>query len=168
LNTVVSFLIKHPPPEYIRSRFEASKGRGLPYLVAEVETSENRSQVAGFAYASAFRGYMLGYGATVEMSIFCHPEHLGKGAGSGLMCRLLQSLRETNHIFSEAGHEDEPQEFAVKQVLAVMSVDDEKPDKGLGLRDWYVKWGFEQVGRLRKVGLKNGRWIDTIYLQLSL
>jgi L-amino acid N-acyltransferase YncA len=91
MNTVVSFLINKPPIDYIKSRFEATRERGLPYLVAERHGSHT-SQVVGYAYASPFRGFMLGYGHSVEMTIFCHPDHVGQGVGSSLMMELLRLL----------------------------------------------------------------------------
>jgi phosphinothricin acetyltransferase len=101
---------------------------------------------------------MLGYGHSVEITVFCHPNYIGKGVGSSLMRELLRLLKETKHVSREAGYEDQPKEFEIKSVMAIMSVDDEREDKGLGLRDWYVKWGFSEVGRLKKIGFKKGRW----------
>lgn len=160
LNTVAALLINKPPLEYVKSRFEATRERGLPYLVAEQNVSDNTFQfpIIAYAYASPFRGFMLGYGHSVEMTIFCHPDFVGKGVGSSLMRELLRSLKETKHVSREAGYPDQPEEFEIKSVMAVMSVDDELKDKGLGLRDWYVSWGFLEVGRLKKIGFKKGRW----------
>ena len=163
LNTVTSFLIKPAPPDYIKSRFNAAHSRQLPYLIAE-----QSDVVIGYAYASSFRGFMLGYGHTVEMSIFCHPDHFGKGVGSSLMQGLLHELRNTKHLSWEDGREDEAQEFEIKQIVAVMSIDEQGPGRGLALRDWYVRKGFEEVGHLKKVGHKDGRWIDTLYMQREL
>lgn len=165
LHTVTSFLIKEPPTDYIMSRFEASRDRGLPYLVAEQKAD---LKITGYAYASPFRGFMLGYGHSVEVTIFVHPEHVRQGVGSSLMRGLLGLLKDARHHSREVGHEDQPRDFEIKQVLAVMSVDDEREDKGLGLRDWYGKWGFGEVGRLKGIGYKDGRWLDTIYLQRAL
>lgn len=168
-NTVITFLIKEPTEAYILSRLTISQDRGLPYLVAEDIDSSDPPNIVGYASASPFRGFMLGYGHTVEMSIFVHPEHIRCGVGSLLMGELIQRLRECRHVSREADHEDEAVEFPVKNVLAVMAVDDQAADGGLALKDWYVdKWSFEQVGHLKKVGFKNGRWIDTLYLQLKL
>ena len=158
LNTVVPFLINKPPIDYIKSRFEASRERGLPYLVAQKNVSDSTSQVVGYAYASPFRGFMLGYGHSVEITVFCRPDHVGQGVGSILMKELLRLLKETKHVSKEVGYEDQPKEFQIKTVMAIMSVDDEREDKGLGLRDWYVKQGFTEVGRLKNIGFKQGRW----------
>ena len=74
------------------------------------------------------------------------------------MLRLLSELKQAKHVTHEVGYEDSPQEFQVQKLLAIMAVDDEAPNGGLDLRDWYVnKWGFEQVGRLKGVGYKRGR-----------
>jgi len=156
LNTVVSFLIQTPPMSYIRSRYDDTIDRNLPYLVA-VQSDSGSEKIVGYAYASAFRGFMLGYGHSAEMTIFCAPNNVGQGIGNLLMKELLFQLRKTKHVSKEASHEDKPRQFDIKRVFAVMSVDDQGPRKGLALRDWYVKWGFEEVGRMKKVGFKNGR-----------
>jgi L-amino acid N-acyltransferase YncA len=154
LDTVVSFLIKKPPPDYIKSRFEAAKSRKLPYLVA---WDPERESVVGYTYASAFRGFMLGYGHTVEMSPFCHPDHTNQGVGSKMMIELLEHMRHTKHVSHEVGNQAQQAEFEIKKVLAIMAVDESAPKNGLALRDWYIKWGFEEFGRLKHVGFKNGR-----------
>lgn len=153
LNTVLSFLVQQPPQDYIRHRFEDVISRKLPYLVAV----DAKGQVVGYTYAGAFRGHMLGYGHTVEISLFCHPQHTNEGIGSRLLQQLIQTLRATKHVTKEAGHGDNPVEFDVRKVLAVMAVDETAPKQGLALRDWYLRWGFEEVGRLKGVGCKNGR-----------
>ena len=158
LNTVLSFLIEKPPIDYIKSRFEATLERGLPYLVAQQNISDSASKIIGYAYASPFRGFMLGYGHSVEVTIFCHPDHICQGVGSSLMRELLSLLKQTKHVSKELGYEDQPREFEIKTVMAIMAVDDQREDKGLGLRDWYRKWGFSEVGRLKHIGFKKGRW----------
>lgn len=155
INTVAALLVQKPPVDYISSRFDGAKERNLPYFVAVDRTGD---QVLGYSYASAFRGFMLGYAHSVEISVFCHPDYTSQGIGSSLISRLLEELKRTKHVASELGHEDNPAEFQVRKLLAVMSVDDEARNGGLDLRDWYVgKWGFEQVGRLKGIGYKNGR-----------
>ena len=56
----------------------------------------------------------------------------------------------------------------ITQVLAVMAIDPDGLNAGYGLRDFYVRWGFVQVGHLRKVGYKMGKWLDTLFMQLSV
>lgn len=163
LKTVVTFLVNPPPLTYISERFKSTEERGLPYLVAvdKSPTESGDEPIVGYAYASGFRGFMLGYAHTVEITIFLHPDHRGRGVGNKLMEQLLQQLRGKVHISRESsgnGQLPEPLKVEVKQVLAIMSVDEEGPGGGMALRDWYRKWGFEEVGHLRKVGHKKGRW----------
>ncbi|OAP55619.1 hypothetical protein AYL99_09770 [Fonsecaea erecta] len=141
LNTVVSFLVQKPPSNYVTSRFQESCARNLPYLVAV----DDQGHVFGYAYASAFRGFMLGYGHTVEISLFCHPQHTNKGIGSQMIRQLIALLRTTKHLTREAGHEDSPVESDVKKVMAIMAVDETAPGQGLALRDWYKRWGFQET-----------------------
>ncbi|KIW14666.1 hypothetical protein PV08_07450 [Exophiala spinifera] len=153
LNTVVSFLVQKPPPDYVAERYHDSVARHLPYLVAVDEGGT----VVGYSYASAFRGFMLGYGHSVEISLYCHPTHQKKGIGSRMIKRLIELLRQTKHVSKEVGHEDHPVEVDVRKVFAVMAIDEEAPGQGMALRDWYKRWGFEEVGRLKGVGFKKGK-----------
>lgn len=161
LNTVISFRIKPQPLSYIRSRFEETVKRGLPYIVAAQAdtTHQNGCRVLGCASASAFRASKLGYGPAVEISIFCHPDFLKRGIGSKMLRELVDRLRHCKHTTSEVGFEEEMHDFEVKRVLAVMAVDNEEQDdsQNINLRDWYLRQGFKQVGRLEKIGFKNGR-----------
>ncbi|KAK5053300.1 hypothetical protein LTR84_002274 [Exophiala bonariae] len=166
LNTVVTFLTQKPSLEFMKTRYKDSASRQLPYLVA-VDPSQNE-KVVGYACASAFRGYLLAYGHTVEITLICHPQYTGRGIGSLLISELIARLKETTHLAKEVEYEANQIEFPVKKVLAVMAVDESAADQGLALRDWYKRWGFEQVGRLKGVGSKKGRIIDTIYLELHL
>lgn len=153
-NTVNTFLVQKPPADYTSSKFDGVRKRNLPYLVA---VDQARDTVVGYSYASGFRG-SLGYGHSVEISVFCHPDYKSRGIGSKLMARLLEELKHARHVTCEEGHEDNATEFQVRKLIAIMAVDDEAPNGGLALRDWYInKWGFEDVGRLKGVGCKKGR-----------
>jgi L-amino acid N-acyltransferase YncA len=165
LHTVTSFLVQEANLNYVQDRFLRTKERGLPYFVAV-----QNGQVVGYAYASPFRGFMLGYGHTVEITIFLHPIHTKKGLGSQMMKALLDALRIATHISREAGHEDKPVEFEVWNVMAIMSIDNQSEDGkfGMALKEWYEKWGFKVVGRLEGVGEKKGRRLDTMYMELQL
>ena len=113
---------------------------------------------------------MLGYGHSVEITIFLHPSHTNKGLGAAMMKALLDALKVAKHVSREAAHEDKPVEFDIWNVMAIMSVDDKSADGtfGMGLKTWYEKWGFKVVGRLEGIGWKQGRRLDTLYMQLQL
>lgn len=155
MNTVISFLTQKPSLDYIATRYKDSISRQLPYLVAVDQSQDDK--VVGYAYSSAFRGYMLGYGHTVEITLICHPQYTGRGIGSLLISQLITKLKATTHLTKELGHEDAQVEFPVRKVMAIMAVDESAANQGLALRDWYKKWGFEEVGRLKGVGSKKGK-----------
>ncbi|KAI1626182.1 acetyltransferase [Exophiala viscosa] len=153
LNTVVTLLINKPPLSYIVGRFRDSICCGLPHLVAV----DDHDVVLGYTYASLFTGSKLGYAKTVEISLFCHPDYTSKGIGSCPINQLIDTLRTAKHVCQEVGHEQNPTEFDVRKVIAVMSVDEGAQGQALALRDWYKRWGFEEVARLKGVGFKQGR-----------
>ncbi|KAK4118778.1 hypothetical protein N657DRAFT_684989 [Parathielavia appendiculata] len=103
---------------------------GLPYLVAvdDDDDSSDRSlpaTVLGYANAHDFRGGVeSAYRHTVEISLFCHPDHRSKGVGSLLLEKLVSALRNPArhpvlHLPDARGKERK-----VKEVMAVMAVDD--------------------------------------------
>jgi L-amino acid N-acyltransferase YncA len=126
---------------------------GLPYMVAVDE----QHRIVGFVYATGFRGARRGYRHTVELSLFCHPEHTRRGIGPRLLEKLIAVLKHPeqypDYIPSPRSEEDK-----VRMLIACMSVDESAWNKGLGLRDFYLKHGFEEVGYLKKVGHKFDRW----------
>ncbi|ODH51211.1 hypothetical protein GX48_02638 [Paracoccidioides brasiliensis] len=171
LNTVITFLINKPPLSYVADKLYATRDRGLPFLVA-VERPEGantsnevdaQEKVCGYTQVSPFRGQLLAYGPTVELSLFVHPDYQSQGIGSKLLSSLIELLKETKHRAREfAGdleHEVGIQDgFPVKNVLAVMAVDTEGKNGGEGLREWYVQRGFVERGRMKEVGFKFGKW----------
>ena len=161
LNTVISLLIHPPSISYIEERFNATLEQNMPYLVAVDDDLPAGSRIIGYTYASGFRNFMIGYLHSAEMTIFLHPDRKGKGVGNMLMKELLAQLKVRKQVRSEVNSKGVKieAEGECRQLLAIMSVDDE-PQEGKSLRDWYVKWGFDEVGHLRKIGFKNGRWYD--------
>jgi L-amino acid N-acyltransferase YncA len=139
----------------------------MPYLVAV--DSQDESLVLGYCYAGEFRPNMYAYDHTAELSIFIHPDHQKRGAGSALIQALLEELRTKKS--PKRDHEEvrhEPQKREIRNLLAIMSVDEEGWNGRDGLRDWYRRWGFKEKGRMEKVGWKLGRWVDVAIMQLKL
>ncbi|PGH09448.1 phosphinothricin acetyltransferase [Blastomyces parvus] len=169
LNTVITFRTNTPPFSYISKKFHETQERGLPFLVAIELPGQNDTchggnmtgKVCGYTLASPFRGYMLAYAPTVEMSLFVHPDYHSRGIGSMLLSSLIEALRETQHIsyevIGDAGSEARVHEqVKVKNILAIMAVNPEGKNGGEGLRDWYVQRGFIERGRMNEVGFKHG------------
>ncbi|OAT10801.1 GNAT family N-acetyltransferase, variant 1 [Blastomyces gilchristii SLH14081] len=180
-NTVITLFANTPPFSYMTKRFHKTQERGLPFLVAVEQLEQDDTchggnmaeKVCGYTLASPFRGYMLSYAPTVEMSLFVHPEYHSRGIGSTLLSSLIEALQEAKHLsYQVTGHAGSEArvhaEAKVKSILAIMTVNPEGKNGGEGLRDWYVQRGFVERGRMKEVGFKYGKWIDTIYLQYTL
>lgn len=84
----------------------------------------------------------------MENSIYLSPQCAGRGIGTLLLQGLLDGC-------TAAG---------IREVIAVV-VDTDEAAASLAL---HRKHGFVEAGRLRAVGYKHGRWLDTVLLQCSL
>jgi phosphinothricin acetyltransferase len=115
-------------------------GRGLPFLVAEQE-----SRVIAYAYAARFRDRPA-YAHTCEDSIYVAHEVRGQGVGSVLLPALIDAARAAGfaQMIGVAGG-GEPASVALHR-----------------------KCGFVHAGRMRNVGYKFGRKLDTVYMQCDL
>jgi L-amino acid N-acyltransferase YncA len=114
--------------------------KGWPFLVAVAD-----AQVVGYAYASQFRDRPA-YGFACEDSIYVRADQVGKGIGAQLLGALLQHATA----------------FGFRQMIAVIG-GGEPASVAL-----HGKMGFEHAGRMRSVGRKFGRWLDTVYMQVEL
>ncbi len=114
--------------------------RGFPFLVAE-----RAGEVVGYAYAARFRD-RAAYAATCEDSIYIAQDARRLGIGTALMLALL----------------DAAQGAGFEQMIAVIG-GSEPASVAL-----HAKCGFVQAGRLRNVGHKFGRVLDTVYMQCDL
>ena len=141
LHGLASFEVEPPSPAEMRRRFESISTGGYPYLVAC-----DGSGVLGYAYASAYRT-RPGYRYTVEDSVYVSPALVGRGIGRQLLVRLI----------------DECERRAYRQMLAVIG--DSANAASIGL---HRACGFAHSGTLRSVGLKFGRWVDSVVMQRGL
>ena len=116
------------------------QARGWPYLVAEAD-----GEVVGYAYATQFRDRPA-YRSACENSIYIHPGHVGRGLGKLLLDALVAAA-------ADAGF---------RQMIAVIG-GAEPASVAL-----HSRAGFVEAGRMRSVGRKHGRWLDTLYMQRSL
>ena len=86
------------------------------------------------------------YTSTCENSIYVAASHVRQGVGRTLLAALVEAARRAGF----------------RQMLAVVG-GGEPASVAL-----HVKAGFTEAGRMRSVGRKFGRWLDTVYLQRSL
>ncbi|BCK57014.1 hypothetical protein NWFMUON74_47860 [Nocardia wallacei] len=141
LGTVATFEMRTPDVAEWRRRFAAITAAGLPFLVAEED-----GRVAGYAYCSPWKTRPA-YRHTVENSIYLAPWALGRGLGGNLLDELLSACRARD----------------LREVIAVIADTGDQSSPAL-----HRSRGFTDAGRLRHVGHKHDRWIDTVLMQLSL
>jgi phosphinothricin acetyltransferase len=131
------------PPDLaeMTRRYRALMDGGYPYFVALLD-----GRIAGYAYASAYRPRPA-YRFTVENSIYLDPSIHRRGIGLLLLQRLIL--------------ECEARGF--RQMIAVIG--DSANAGSIGV---HGKCGFKLIGTHPNVGLKFGRWLDTVMMQRDL
>ncbi|MBV8927489.1 MAG: N-acetyltransferase [Bradyrhizobium sp.] len=131
------------PPDLteMTRRFKALSDGGFPYLVAVLD-----GHLAGYAYAGPYRPRPA-YRFTVENSIYLKPAIHRRGIGLRLMQALLRDCEQRGY----------------RQMIAVIG--DSANAGSIGL---HRRCGFQMIGTHPNVGLKFGRWLDTVMMQLSL
>ena len=140
LNGTASYDIEPPSVNQIRDKIRQIREAGWPFVIGELE-----GEVAGYAYATQFRDREA-YRFTAEDSIYVHPQMTGRGVGKRLLKSLLERSAESDFrtIVAVIGGA-EPASVAVHSAL-----------------------GFEEVGRLKAVGWKKERWLDSVYMQRTI
>lgn len=115
--------------------------RGLPWLVAQ-----SGGVVVGFAYAGAYR-QRPAYDFTVEDSIYLDPAWTKRGIGRALLARVIAECEQAGRrqMIAVIGDSANAASVAVHRALS-----------------------FSDVGVIRDVGFKFGRWIDTVVMQRAL
>ena len=140
LHGTASFDTIPPDANFWRVKIADTVARGWPFLVVEEDEA-----VAGYAYATQFRDRPA-YAETCENSIYIAPGCASRGLGSALMAALFPAA-------SKAGF---------RQMIAVVGGGE---PASVALHE---KFGFTIAGRMRNVGRKFGRLLDTVYLQRTL
>jgi len=138
-----------PSVEYFREQIKHIVESDLVYLVAEEmegECSNAKKAIVGYCYVGQYRP-RAAYYTTGEMSIFVRNDKQGRGVGTMLINELVSILRAP-------GRKRE-----VHQLLLVMAVDEK--DRGRRTESFYLRYGFEKVGHLKKVGFKFDKWVDS-------
>lgn len=135
-----TFDITAPDVTAWKAKIADIAARGWPFLVAERE-----GVVAGYAYATQLREREA-YARTCEDSIYVRPGLEGSGIGTQLLTALIAAARASGF----------------EQMIAVLG------GAGPVSAALHAKCGFAEAGRLRNVGFKFGRRLDTLYMQRDL
>jgi L-amino acid N-acyltransferase YncA len=141
LHGTASFEEVPPDLAEMLKRREAVLAAGLPWLVAE-----DQGHVIGYAYAGRYRTRSA-YRHTAEDSIYLDPAAAGRGAGRLLLEAVISRC-------AAAG---------CRELVAIIG--DSGNTASIGL---HRALGFRDVGVLRDVGFKFGRWLDSVIMQLRI
>jgi phosphinothricin acetyltransferase len=132
-NTTVIFHTESQTPEEWRNTWQPLRER-YPWLTAVRDGAG--AEVVGVAYATPWRTRNA-YDWSVEVTVYVADEACGQGIGRALYRRLLDILDAQGYQTMGSIALPNPASVALHESL-----------------------GFEQVGILRSVGFKLGRWCD--------
>jgi phosphinothricin acetyltransferase len=125
-----------------KAKFAYLEKLGMPFIVAESPTG----QLLGYALVAPWK-QKRAYRYTVENSIYLGPAAAGKGLGRALLAELIARSKAAG----------------LKEIIAVIA--DQGAEASIALHE---KFGFEEIGRMGRVGYKFDRWLGTVLLQKSL
>jgi phosphinothricin acetyltransferase len=141
LHGLASFEEEPPSMEELARRFRDVTGRGLPYLVAELDGT-----LAGYGYCAPYRSRSA-YRYALEDSVYVRHDMTGRGVGRRLLEELIRRCEGLGY----------------RQIIAVIG--DSAHAASIGV---HAACGFLRVGTLRSVGFKFGRWVDSVLMQRPL
>lgn len=107
--------------------------------------ADEGSGAAGYATTSRFRP-KAAYDTTVEASVYCRADCVGKGIGTALYEALFEAIRDED----------------INRIVAGVTLPN---DASLAL---HARCGFRDAGRLSAVGRKFGRYWDVAWLERPL
>jgi L-amino acid N-acyltransferase YncA len=136
-----TFELVSPDLAEMTRRFYALMDGGFPYFVAVLD-----GRVVGYAYAGPYRPRPA-YRFTVENSLYLQPAIHRRGIGRQLLQRLISECAACGF----------------RQMIAVIG--DSANTASVGV---HSRCGFQMIGTHPNVGLKFGRWLDTVMMQLAL
>lgn len=142
VNTTITFDLKPFEPEERRAWFEdhAASGRHRLLVAAAADGA-----VLGYTTSSRWRP-KAAYDTTVESSVYCHPDAVGKGIGRQLYAALFEALagEDVHRIVAGIGQPN-PASVALHE-----------------------RFGFRPVGVFSSVGRKFGKYWDVAWFERGL
>ena len=133
-----------PAPAAERRAWFDAHGAAHPITVAVLDGG-GAGEVVGWGSLSVYNR-REGYRFTVENTVYVHPRHHRRGIGRALLADLVERARALGH----------------HSIVASISADQEA---SIAL---HAAAGFLEVGRMRELGVKFGRWLDCVYMQKLL
>ncbi len=141
VNTAVTFDLEPFAVHAREAWLDRYATSGRYRLLVAVEGSEP----VGYATSSRFRE-KAAYDTSVETTVYCHPDAVGRGVGSALYGRLFDVLAAAD----------------VHRALAGVTVPNEA---SVAL---HRKFGFDEVGAFSEVGRKHGRYWDVQWFERAV
>jgi phosphinothricin acetyltransferase len=141
LTTTATYDYEPRSLEHRQSWFEDHKRNGFPIFVAV----NDPGNIVGWSALNRYHD-RKGYRYTSENSIYIAPAFRGQGIGKLLLAPLIESARK----------------LGLRVIIAAI---DGENQASLRLHEGF---GFEHVGRFKKVGYKFERWLDVVYMELLL
>lgn len=139
VHAVSTFEVDPVRPEDREAWFTQHAGPGPHRLFVAVDP---RGTVRGWASSSPFRP-RAAYATTVESSVYCAPDALGRGLGSALYAAMFESLSACDLERIVAG-------IALPNPASVAL---------------HRRFGFRPVGTFTRVGRKFGRYWDVSWFE---
>jgi L-amino acid N-acyltransferase YncA len=141
LNTTATYDYEPHTLEARRAWFDEHVRDNYPVFVAQ----NGDGRVVGWGSLSKFRP-RVGYRFTAEDSVYVAADQRGRGIGKSLLQPVIQAARD----------------LGLHAVMAGIDAD------GKASIRLHAYFGFVQVAYLKQVGWKFGRWLDVVYMELSL
>jgi phosphinothricin acetyltransferase len=140
LSTTASYDLEPRSLNHRLAWFDDHQKNDYPVFVAEAGGA-----VIGWSSLSRFHD-RYGYRFTVENSVYVAAPQRGRGVGALLLDPLIDTAR-------------------ARQFHVIVAGIDAANEASIRL---HARFGFEKVGHLKQVGHKFDRWLDVIYMQLTL
>ncbi len=102
-------------------------------------------KIVGYYYLSSWN-FRSAYNTTAEVTIYLHPESIGKGYGKAMYSHLIKNIDNTRF----------------HSIIACITIPNEA---SVALHE---KFGFKKVSFFPEIGYKHSRWCDVGHWQLIL
>jgi len=136
-----SFEIEPPDNNEMMVRLNKIRSQGLPFVVAL-----HGEKIIGYCYLTRYRE-RYAYRHTLEDSIYIDPAAQRQGVGKALL----------RHIIAWA------EVHGYRQMIAIVG-----DSNNQGSLKVHQQVGFTEIGTLKDIGFKHGRWLDTVLMQRKL
>jgi phosphinothricin acetyltransferase len=141
-NTTITFDLRPFEPADRRAWFDDHSPSGRHRLIVAVDPD---ATILGYATTSRWRP-TAAYDTTVESSVYCRPDCVGRGIGRALYAALFESIASED----------------IHRVVAGISLPN---PASIAL---HARFGFQQVGVFSQVGRKFGEYWDVAWYERPL